>query len=64
MTFNPTKYWTKCCNDIIWSRFPGEFRKCSCGQVAIDQTEHYRRLLGDPRYYELYEEKDEEDNEG
>ena len=46
MRFNPTKYEVPCCKDIIWSRYPGEYRKCECGQSAVDETEHYCRFIG------------------
>lgn len=63
MTFNPIKYRTRCCNDILYSRFPGEFRKCNCGHLAIDQTEFFCRKIGDPGMFVAIEEKDEEDDE-
>jgi hypothetical protein len=45
--FNPIVYRTKCCNDRLYSRFPGEFKKCGCGHIAVDQTEYYERTIGD-----------------
>lgn len=44
--WSPTQHQTGCCNEWIWSRFPGEFRKCTCGFSAIDQTEYYARFNG------------------
>lgn len=35
------------CNDIIWSRYDGEFRSCKCGAIAVDQTPYYARYIGD-----------------
>jgi len=41
-------YPIKCreCGDIIQSKYPGQFVTCSCGEVSIDQTEYYIRILG------------------
>lgn len=61
MKFSPTKYKVSCCGDVIWSRFPGEFRKCHCGQTAIDETEHYARMLGNITYFVKYKEEDGEE---
>lgn len=64
MKFNPTKYKVSCCGDVIYSRFPGEFRKCSCGQCFVDQTEYYTRYSApDQKYFSVYVEKDEEESE-
>ncbi len=30
MAFEPTKFKCKNCQDIIWSRYSGEFRVCKC----------------------------------
>lgn len=46
MRFNPTVYNAGCCNTELYSRFPGEFRECFCGNVAVDQTEFYERKIG------------------
>ena len=37
----------KCCNDVIWSRFSGQFKWCKCGSCAVDQTPYYFRHIGD-----------------
>lgn len=64
MKFNPIKYRTTCCNDVLYSRFPGEFRHCHCKKVAVDQTEHYQRFIGGAQYLvPIDEEQDEESNE-
>lgn len=44
--WNPRKFKVSCCGYVIYSRFPGEFRKCFCGNSAIDQTEYYSRFMG------------------
>lgn len=47
MKFKPT-YALKCklCEEVIYSRYSGEFRWCKCKSIAIDQTEHYSRVMG------------------
>lgn len=45
--WNPCKYKCKKCEDIIWSRRPGEFRPCKCGECFVDQTRYYARFSGD-----------------
>jgi hypothetical protein len=61
--WNPTKYKVECCGDVIWSRFPGEFRKCACGFSAVDQTEYYARFNGHFKGFTKYKEPEEEDGE-
>ena len=34
------------CGDKLWSRYNGEFRKCTCGAIAIDSTLYYTRYCG------------------
>ena len=34
------------CKDKIFSRYEGEYRICSCGTIAVDQTQYYTRLIG------------------
>ncbi|MGA0610054.1 DUF7695 domain-containing protein [Caldimonas sp. KR1-144] len=36
------------CDDVIWSRYRGEFRSCKCGAISVDQTPHYSRYVGNP----------------
>jgi len=36
----------KCCNDLIYSRYDGEYRSCHCGKCAVDQTPYYFRHIG------------------
>lgn len=50
---NTLKPWQKkvqCrkCDDIIWSKYAGEFVTCSCGAIFCDQTPHYSRYGGNP----------------
>jgi hypothetical protein len=49
----------KYCKDTIYSRYPGEFRNCRCGNCFIDTsfevvTNHvyYSRMGGHPSVYE------------
>lgn len=46
----PWQHKTKCrrCEDIIWSRYSGEFVSCKCGAISVDQTKYYGRYLGNP----------------
>ncbi|MGL5647032.1 MAG: DUF7695 domain-containing protein [Clostridium sp.] len=37
----------KKCGDVIQSKYYGDFCSCSCGSVAIDQTEYYVKISGD-----------------
>ena len=41
------------CGDVIYSRYSGELRSCSCGAVIIDQTPHYQRFIGDPKNFKF-----------
>jgi hypothetical protein len=42
---NPTKIRCNHCKDIIFSVYSGQFVSCTCDKIAIDQTEHYTRIL-------------------
>ncbi len=35
------------CSDVIFSKYEGEFVRCQCGAIAVDQTAHYSRFIGD-----------------
>ena len=52
-----TKYKTTCCDDIIQSKYSGEYVLCKCGKVAIDETPHYGRVIGDINMLEVYKEE-------
>lgn len=43
---NPTVYECSECGELIYSRYPGHWRACSCGSY-VDQTNHYIRLGGE-----------------
>lgn len=45
--FEGIKYKTTCCEDVIYSRHSGQFVPCKCGKVAVDQTPHYQRVIGE-----------------
>lgn len=34
------------CNDVIFSKYEGEFVSCKCGAISVDQTRHYARYIG------------------
>jgi hypothetical protein len=44
--WNPTIYKCPTCWDYIYSYQPGAFVTCFCGDLSVDQTGHYTRLLG------------------
>ena len=50
-TFNPTKYECNNCEDVIYSRYEGEFVTCKCGSISVDQTFYYTRLIGKPENF-------------
>ncbi len=47
MKWNPDVYECPKCKKEIWSKSPGHYCSCSCGNLAVDQTEHYTRIIGD-----------------
>lgn len=57
MNNNPTKVKCVNCNDVIFSSYSGEFVRCTCGKLAVDETGYYVRILGDK--YEVVEEVNE-----
>lgn len=44
--FRPTPIKCRQCGDIIQSKYPGQFVWCSCGETGVDQTEYYKRIIG------------------
>lgn len=42
----------KKCKDEIYSRWDGEFVRCKCGAIAVDQTPYYARWIGDKDNFE------------
>jgi len=42
------KWQCALCEDIIWSKYSGEYVSCKCGAIAVDQTTHYSRHIGKP----------------
>ena len=62
----PLKDWqrkVKCakCEDVIYSRYDGEYVSCSCGAIAVDQTPFYARHIGNTTDF-FYLKKKENDN--
>lgn len=47
------RYKTKCCDDTVQSQYSGQFVRCKCGQIAIDDTPYYTRTIGNPDLLEL-----------
>lgn len=46
--FNPPVYECLKCHDKIKSEYEGQFKSCKCGEIAIDSTKYYTRLIGKP----------------
>ena len=54
---NKIKY--KKCGDIIESKSTNDYKKCSCGTVAVDGGKDYLKRIGNEKdYEELSEIKD------
>ena len=53
----------KTCSDLMYSKYPGHFCTCSCGNF-IDQTEYYTRMGGEPDNFEFLGSVDEVINKG
>lgn len=51
--FRPTPIKCRQCGDIIQSEYPGQYVKCSCGEIAVDQTEYYKRVIGNSEKIDL-----------
>jgi hypothetical protein len=54
--WNPDVYECPACKDLVHSKYPGHFAACKCFEnkidnmgFAVDQTEHYTRLIGNLR---------------
>jgi hypothetical protein len=45
--WNPAKFKCPKCETVIWSRYPGQFCGCKCGDCFVDQTRYYSRHGGD-----------------
>lgn len=39
------------CGDILESKSPNDFKRCSCGKVAIDGEHDYLKRIGDDEDY-------------
>lgn len=42
----------KKCGDIIESKSPNDYKKCSCGAVAVDGGIDYLKRIGNEKDYE------------
>lgn len=49
------------CDDVVFSKYSGDWSKCKCGAIYVDETDHYCRMGGNAediiRIYENGEEK-------
>ena len=48
---NKKKQKIKClkCGQVIEGDLKGSYIQCKCGKTAIDQTEHYTRIIGNKK---------------
>ena len=51
----------KNCKDIIEGDNKGNYIHCRCGNIAIDQTPYYTRIIGDKKEWEEIPENIEEE---
>ena len=51
----------KKCGDIIESKSTNDYRRCSCGAVAVDGGKDYLRRIGYEEDYEELSEVEKED---
>lgn len=42
----------KKCNDVIESKNTNDYKKCSCGAVAVDGGKNYLKRIGNEEDYE------------
>lgn len=57
-----TKIKCKHCNDIIESKYSGQFVQCSCGKIYIDETKYYCRVGGNEEDWEIVKEENNVSN--
>ena len=48
------------CGDVIYSKYDGQMVSCSCGAIAVDQTPHYSRYIGNMPDFIHLDEKEQE----
>ena len=46
----------KSCNDIIFSKWQGQWVSCDCGRIFIDETAYYTRVGGSNDDYEVVDD--------
>ena len=51
-----TKVKCKHCGDIIESKYDGDWVKCSCGKIYVDETKYYCRIGGNFEDWEIVKE--------
>jgi hypothetical protein len=49
--WKPTKMLATCCNSVIFSKYPGQYAQCKCGESFVDETESYSRSRGKLELY-------------
>jgi len=58
--FNPRPMQCAKCLDVIKSDYPGQYKTCKCGAIAVDQTKHYSRYLGNPEDFIDYHSREQD----
>jgi len=43
------KYRTACCNEVVESKHRHDFKRCPCGQTAVDGGDAYEHVLYDDK---------------
>lgn len=53
------KYKCVKCGDVIYSKHEGQYVSCKCGAIAVDQTKHYQRRIGETKDFIKIEKEQE-----
>lgn len=61
--FKSPRYQCARCDDIIYSRFSGEFVSCKCGEISVDATRYYVRCIGDYKLFKLLPDDNNSSND-
>lgn len=44
--WNPTIMYCGECGEVIYSKRPGHYKECGCGESFVDETREYGRMGG------------------
>lgn len=59
---NPHKFICVLCKDIVYSKYYGQFVRCKCGKVAVDEGVYSCRILGNKEDYSEVEVEEDKSN--